>query len=226
MLPAALERCEHPVRFAVVFENGARGLHHIAVPDVTDHASSRAGSDHGAVSVRLVQRVFGVEVEVFRAGCPSDGDERGCGVGEPGRRGDPERDVELCQPGPQRLQIPAQEAKPSLWQDVREGFAYIWHWPGMFMLLSLAVLLNFTINPGMTLLPLLVTKHFKGEALQLGWINSAWGVGLILGGVLLSAWGGFRKRIVTSLVGILGMGTGFVVIGLAPSTAFWLALVA
>ena len=76
----------------------------------------------------------------------------------------------------------------------------------------------------MALLPLLITKHFERGALHLGWMNSAWGIGMILGGLILSTWGGFRKRIVTSLVGIIGQGLGFLLIGLAPATAFWLAL--
>ena len=132
--------------------------------------------------------------------------------------------VHIPQPPPREATPSAPGGKPSLWQDVREGFVYIWHWPGMFMLLSMAVLLNFLIHPGMSLLPLLITKHFGGEALQLGWINSAWGLGVILGGVTLSAWGGFRKRILTSLLGLVGMGVGFLLVGLAPPAAFPLAL--
>ncbi|MBN1581869.1 MAG: MFS transporter [Anaerolineae bacterium] len=116
------------------------------------------------------------------------------------------------------------QKQSSLWQDVREGFLYIWHWPGMFMLLATAILLNFLITPAMSLLPLLITLHFQGDVLQLGWMNSAWGLGIIVGGLTLSAWGGFKKRIITSLVGIIGMGIGFLFVGLAPSTAFWLAL--
>ena len=53
-------------------------------------------------------------------------------------------------------------------------------------------------------------------------MNSAWGIGIIVGGLTLSAWGGFKKRIVTSLVGLTGMGIGFLLVGLAPATAFWL----
>jgi MFS transporter, DHA3 family, macrolide efflux protein len=132
--------------------------------------------------------------------------------------------VHIPQP-PRREAAPlAEEGKPSLWQDVREGFLYIWQWPGMLLLLCMATVLNFLINPGMALLPLLITKHFERGALHLGWMNSAWGIGMILGGLLLSTWGGFRKRIVTSLVGVIGMGLGLVLVGLAPATAFWLAL--
>ena len=134
--------------------------------------------------------------------------------------------VIIPQPLKRQVATDEQEAKPNLWRDVREGFLYIWHWPGMLMLLTMATLLNFLIHPGMSLLPLLVTRHFEGDALQLGWLNSAWGAGIIIGGLVLSAWGGFRKRIVTSLVGIAGMGAGFLLVGLAPATAFWLATVA
>jgi DHA3 family macrolide efflux protein-like MFS transporter len=136
------------------------------------------------------------------------------------RRRLPRREAaSLAQVGTSAAQRP-----PSLWQDVREGFLYIWHWPGMFLLLTMATLLNFLIHPAMSLLPLLITKHFQGQALHLGWMNSSWGIGVILGGLTLSAWGGFRKRIATSLVGVIGMGIGFLLVGLAPATALWLAL--
>ncbi|MCD6290574.1 MAG: MFS transporter, partial [Anaerolineae bacterium] len=42
---------------------------------------------------------------------------------------------------------------------------------------------------------------------------------------VLSVWGGFRKRVYTSLAGLTLMGGGFTMVGLAPATAFWLALV-
>jgi DHA3 family macrolide efflux protein-like MFS transporter len=132
--------------------------------------------------------------------------------------------VRIPQP-PRRGAATEDQTQPSsLWQDVREGLLYIWHWPGMLLLLSIATLLNFLIWPAMSLLPLLVSKHFGGEALQLGWINSAWGIGLIAGGLTLSAWGGFRKRIVTSMSGAIGMGLGFALVGLAPANAFRLAV--
>jgi DHA3 family macrolide efflux protein-like MFS transporter len=76
----------------------------------------------------------------------------------------------------------------------------------------------------MSLMPLLITDHFGGEALQLGWMNSAWGGGLVLGGLLLSAWGGFRRRIVTVLIGIIGLGVGALAVGVTPATASPLAL--
>jgi DHA3 family macrolide efflux protein-like MFS transporter len=120
---------------------------------------------------------------------------------------------------------PAQGKAPSVWSDVRAGLRYVWGWPGLFAVLIMATVLNFVVNPAFSLMPLLVKGHFGGDALQLGWLESSWGVGLVLGGLLLSAWGGFRRRVYTSLTGIVVQGVGIMLIGLAPANAFWLAVV-
>jgi DHA3 family macrolide efflux protein-like MFS transporter len=49
-------------------------------------------------------------------------------------------------------------------------------------------------------------------------------VRLLLGGLLLSVWGGFRRRIYTSMVGLVLEGLAIVVIGVAPGNGFQLAL--
>ncbi len=126
-------------------------------------------------------------------------------------------------PQPKR-KPPTAERKPSLWQDVREGLRYVWSWPGLFAVLVVATVINFLLSPAFSLLPLLVTRHFGGEALELGWIESAWGIGVVLGGLVMSVWGGSRRRILTTLVGLIGLGIGVLIIGLTPATAFWLTL--
>ncbi len=113
----------------------------------------------------------------------------------------------------------------SLIKDLREGLRYVWGWPGLLALLTMAAVLNFLLNPAFSLMPILITEHFNGDAIHLGWLNSVFGIGTVAGGLILSAWGGFRRRIVTSLTGIIGIGIGTLAIGLAPATAFWLALV-
>lgn len=118
----------------------------------------------------------------------------------------------------------AAAAPTTVWQDVRVGFLYMWRWPGMFAILIMATLINMVYNPAFSLLPILVTRHFELGALELGWINSAWGFGIIAGGLTLSAWGGFKKRLYTSMLGLVGMGVGTILIGLAPAHMFWLAL--
>ena len=48
---------------------------------------------------------------------------------------------------------------------------------------------------------------------------------MVAGGVLLSAWGGLKRRMSTSLLGTTGMCLSVLVVALAPSHALWLALV-
>ncbi|MGB9871136.1 MAG: MFS transporter [Anaerolineae bacterium] len=113
----------------------------------------------------------------------------------------------------------------SLIRDVMEGMCSIWQWPGVRALLLMATAINFTINPGFALMPILITRHFGRGALELGWMESAWGIGVVVGGLVLSGWGGFRRRILTTLMGLVGMGVGVLVLGLVPPEGFVLALV-
>jgi DHA3 family macrolide efflux protein-like MFS transporter len=117
-------------------------------------------------------------------------------------------------------------SRTSVWEDLKAGLIYVKGWPGLVMILVIATIINLVLNPGFALLPLLVTGHFKAGALQLAWMQSAWGVGVMGGGLLLSVWGGFRRRILTSLLGLLLIGGGSLVVGVSPSSAFLLALAA
>ena len=114
--------------------------------------------------------------------------------------------------------------KPSLWDDMHEGLRCVWGWSGLRAILIQAMVINFVFNPAGSLIPLMVTRRFGLGALELGWMNSAWGAGVVLGGLALGVWGGFKRRIVTSMIGLLGMGVGALLVGLAPATAFWMAL--
>jgi DHA3 family macrolide efflux protein-like MFS transporter len=93
------------------------------------------------------------------------------------------------------------------------------------VIFSMAVLLNFLLTPTESLMPLLITKYFEKGALEFGLINSVSGFGIIVGGILLSVWGGFKKKVVTSMVGIIGIGIGIAGIALVPANMFTLALV-
>lgn len=109
-------------------------------------------------------------------------------------------------------------------QDFKEGFRYMLSWPGLLGISIMATLINFLFTPMTALLPLLVTGHFGKGALELGLTDSAFGIGMILGGITLGIWGGFKRKIVTSLVGIFGFSIGVGLIGIAPAHLFPLAL--
>lgn len=87
------------------------------------------------------------------------------------------------------------------------------------------MLLNFLLTPSGSLIPLVVTNVYHGGAPQLGLVDSLSGVGVIIGGLILSAWGGFKKRIKTSMAGVIGIGAGVILFGGMPGNLFSMALV-
>ncbi len=118
------------------------------------------------------------------------------------------------------------EEKPSFLQDLAAGFRYVWNWNGVLYLMVVATLLNLILNPAFSLIPLLVTDHFKGGAQQLAWLNMAVGFGFLFGGLFLGVWGGFKRRIMTTLIGMIGLGIGTLLIGLLPGDRYWMAVIA
>jgi DHA3 family macrolide efflux protein-like MFS transporter len=130
-------------------------------------------------------------------------------------------------PSPPRTR-PVSEAlagKTSVWQDMREGLSFVWGWPGLTVIVVMAALLNLFGVPCLSFIPLLVTDHLKMGALGLGWLQTISAVGLLCGGLLLSAWGGFQSRIVTAFLALAMQGIGAMLMGIAPANAFVVALI-
>jgi DHA3 family macrolide efflux protein-like MFS transporter len=113
---------------------------------------------------------------------------------------------------------------PSFWSQMRAGLRYTMGWPGLMAILIMATAINFFLTAATSLLPILVTKRFGGAAMHLAALSSAFGIGIIAGGMLLGVWGGFRRRILTSLMGLIGLGLGFLLLGVTPASMFWMAI--
>jgi DHA3 family macrolide efflux protein-like MFS transporter len=129
-------------------------------------------------------------------------------------------------PQPRRIAVTGQAAGPSMVADLREALRFLRAWPGILLVIAIAVLVNLLIFPALALQPLLVTQHFHGDALQLAWLQSAFGLGMLSGGVTLSVWGGFRRRTLTGLLALALSGAGFIGVGLTPANGFPVALAA
>ena len=108
--------------------------------------------------------------------------------------------------------------------DMREGAVFVWRWKGLRIIMGMSMLINFLMNPAFSLLPLVVTNHFNGGAVELGWLQSANGVGMIAGGLLLGAWGGFKKRVVTAMTSLVISGVFIVVFSFMPPELFLVAI--
>jgi DHA3 family macrolide efflux protein-like MFS transporter len=125
-------------------------------------------------------------------------------------------------PQPERNALDAE--KTTVWTDFKAGLRYMIGWPGLLIIGLMTVGINFTIIPAFSLLPLMVKDYFGRSAIHLSWVESAMGGGMIIGGALLGLWGGFPRKILTSMVGLMGMGAGTLILALAPSSAIFLAV--
>ena len=110
----------------------------------------------------------------------------------------------------------------STWRDMLAGVRYLRSRRGHTPLLMMAILINLCMVPAFALLPLLVIEQGGGAA-RLGWLHSVFGVGTIVGGVLLGIWGGFKTRVYTTFVGLLAAGVGTLVLGGASSVGLAMA---
>ncbi len=125
-------------------------------------------------------------------------------------------------PIPKRAEPAA--VRSSVLTDFLEGLRFVLRWRTLFALLAAAGVIMFFSYPANSLIPLLVTKHFHGGAIQFGGLQSAFGLGVAAGGALLGIWGGFKKRMTTALVSLFLQGVGFAAVGLVPSTGFAMAV--
>jgi MFS family permease len=135
-------------------------------------------------------------------------------------------------PSPQRVDLHpgGDQTKKSIWADIVEGTLYIWKRRPMLWLLGTFTLINFASGV-FVLQPLFVKFNLapdwsgRGFSLEtaLALLGTVAGIGGVVGGVLISAWGGLKKRrIYGVVVPILAALALMVVYGLSP----WLYLTA
>ena len=114
--------------------------------------------------------------------------------------------------------------KPNIIGDMMQGFRYIASWRGLMLLLILFAVLNFCAAPGNSLMPLFVTRYLGGEVLKLGWLQTAVGAGIVIGGLILGVWGGFKRRIVTSFTFIIIQSIAIMVFSFTTESLYFLGL--
>ena len=128
-------------------------------------------------------------------------------------------------PQPERTRAEQPDApRQSIWADMREGLRYLLGWPGLVILTVVGMAFKIVLTPAFSLIPLLVKDHFGGDAAQLSLLEAVIGGGIVAGGLILSAWGGFRKKVYTMALGLIGIGVAFVIWGIVPEDMFWLTV--
>lgn len=113
----------------------------------------------------------------------------------------------------------------SYFSNLKEGLRFVLHWPGLLILLGGVALIKILVVPASSLTPLLIYEHFGRTSVEYGMCQSLSGAGVILGGLILTAWGGFRRKILTILMGFVGFGVCVSLMGFVPTSVFWPLLV-
>jgi MFS family permease len=113
--------------------------------------------------------------------------------------------------------------KRSLWEDSIFGFRYIFARPSLVGLLSVFLALNFILGFSFTLFAPMILARTGDNTLVLGSVQSAFGVGGILGSLLMSAWGGPKRKVHGILLGSIVVSLGTCLFGIGRDLPVWAA---
>lgn len=112
--------------------------------------------------------------------------------------------------------------KQNIIKDSLFGFSYIFQRRALFALLSIFLLVNFFSGFSNALLAPMILAKTNNNSVFLGIIQSCFGIGGIIGGLLMTFWGGTRKKIVSLLIGMMFTGIGEILLGLSKALPFYI----
>lgn len=111
--------------------------------------------------------------------------------------------------------VPEARGKSSLWKEMRFGWDYIVARQGLLALLIFFMAINFLTGVIGPLITPLVLDNW--DASTLGFLSTLMGVGMLTGTLVMSAWGGSRRKIFTLVGSGLLIGLFFIAVGLRVS---------
>lgn len=97
---------------------------------------------------------------------------------------------------------PAVKTRAQFWGEMRVGFSYIWQRPGLLglMLIFTGIFLFATLTY-LSILPAMILARSGGNELALASVQGALGAAGVVGGLLVSLWGGPKRKIHGVLAG-------------------------
>lgn len=128
------------------------------------------------------------------------------------------------------VKIPNPEKKedidPNVWLEVKEGIRHLFMNRGITYLMVSVIGITFFIVPIAALYPLMTTSYFGGNAYQMGLVETAWGIGMLIGGAVLSL--KFMKtanKVLSMNIVAMGLGITYWAMGILPTSGFALFVV-
>lgn len=113
-------------------------------------------------------------------------------------------------------------AENSNLKEIKNGYLYLKENPFVKRLLIFQIVILFLISPSAFLTPLMVTRSFGNEVWRLTASEMTYSLGMVLGGLLIASWGGFKKKMITTM--FAGAFYGALMVGLGSMPVFVLYL--
>lgn len=117
----------------------------------------------------------------------------------------------------------AEHATTGYFDDLKQGLAYIGKQAYLKAFFAFMAVFFILMAPASFLTPLQVTRTFGDDVWRLTAIEIAFSVGMMIGGALIAAWGGFRNKVHTMTLATILMGVCTFLLGVVP--IFWIYLV-
>lgn len=124
-------------------------------------------------------------------------------------------------PQPQRSQD-GEQAQGNVWKEAAYGFKYIFQRPGLVGLLMIFMVGNLFSGVQFTLLPPMILSRTGNDSVILGSVQSAGALGALIGGVLMSVWGGFKRQIHGVLLGWILASIPLIFLGIGRDVSVWI----
>lgn len=124
-----------------------------------------------------------------------------------------------------RIPQPAPHPSPKIESRLAKltfGFREVWRQPGLRSLLLISTAFWFFHDLGGAVYDPMILARTDGSAQILASTASAAGIGGVIGAILLSVWGGPRRRVTGMLAGFIGAGLCKTVFGLGRSPQIWI----
>ncbi len=123
-------------------------------------------------------------------------------------------------PAPEKT-VEGQSAKPNMWSEAAYGFQYIFKRPSLLGLQLLFFAGNLFVGIAFAVFAPMILSRTGNNSTIFGTVQSMGAMGGVIGGLLMSAWKGFKKKSYGVIFGWLIWGIIFTFFGLTTSVWFW-----
>ncbi|MGE5627532.1 MAG: MFS transporter [Solirubrobacterales bacterium] len=110
--------------------------------------------------------------------------------------------------------------------DMKQGFSYIKNHSYLMTFFLFISIMMFLIATPAFLTPLQITRSFGGEVWRLSAVEICFSLGMMLGGLFMAIWGGFKNKMYTIIIADVILGCFTIALGVTSNFYIYLFFVA